>query len=761
MAQPRRTVSEQPFLPDSEDYLRLIESSRLPPDDMAADLLASLDPNWNYPAPDDEDNTSPGPYYGSSYDGNQSRSSSRQLNSIGPSESCGRLDGRSRSHALDTEDEGSEECSRAGTAKSTSGQVCQRHPDAAAISGLALKKKDKAKDGIELDDRGIRKGLTRRNGRQLEYSHHGNWIKAVFHYRIRGKLLRIADAKGQYEEEPERGLSRWDRTAFKADQKCWHLKQRPRRPECLFLWEDPGKLPTYEPSYWYDEGRIVLGLDRHPVKMWRELPLTISGQCEGLRMEAFRRLNGSITVRDIMARMPKLTSKGSKLVYKNIKVAMLANRCTRDRCRIGIKAWNPRDGSRVKERRMLEMIPFDIQKRIVDENSTRCFRDLTDAEVAYIDVGNKGTAASLKKAGPRMLTDEERQKRLGKKQNQVKNSKKNLDLESLLSHPVLEKAISKPGLNRIRRGDSRQSSAFTPPAAPEKPKDKRERGEDLEQDGFGRFPFETQGHAFGEYDEEMPRKKRRYSPAESVDRQSLDTEQHHEYSTSQYGNNGLTPSTTPSNVGRYISPGVSESHNENTYRDRRFLPNTGQHQGHPIMGFENYSHNSFADSKTLGDLGQHGGHSTPGFIGNHSSNRHNLPQAPSICHAGPDFRLKAPTTAQEQDLIQEALQISRDDCQDYLGAPPIFTTDRTESYAYQLSQLQNWMNEILEGILSPPVLRSHGFWTGAIDGFRALPTAQGTSRFSGKVPRGGGLSQTLSGMHDWEGETLLGGLEQR
>ncbi|KAL8684625.1 MAG: hypothetical protein Q9224_006226, partial [Gallowayella concinna] len=372
---------------------------------------------------------------------------------------------------LDSE---SEPSSRAGSSEVDSDQKSRRDPNGPKLSKLALRIHNGAQRGIELDDSkhssvslritqanvesspvGTRKGKIRYvarppfgqqpGGRQLEYSHNGAWIKAVYHYRIRGKLLRIADAQGQYKETPDSGASVCDRTAFKPEQRDLEFLERKNRPEVLFQWESPNQAPHYEPELMYDNGRIVLSYpENHPVKAWRELPLTLSGQCEGLRMEYYRRLNEAITMKDLKARMPKMTSKGENLIYKALKNPMLANRCTRDRMKIAAKAWNPRDGSLIKERCILAMIPLEIQKKIVRENSTRCWRDLSDAEVAYVDQGNKGTEISLKKAGPRMLTPEERQKRINMKQKRATNSKK-YNSQNLTVHPVFEGALTKAG----------------------------------------------------------------------------------------------------------------------------------------------------------------------------------------------------------------------------------------------------------------------------------------------------------------------------
>ncbi|KAL8812375.1 MAG: hypothetical protein Q9223_007307 [Gallowayella weberi] len=573
------------------------------------------------------------------------------------------------------------------------------HPEAPQFSRLPLKIRDQTEKSFQLDATGAKKGFTRVENGELEYLHQGDWKKAVYHYRIRGKLLRMMDAKGQYKEEPERGWSLFDRTAFKSDQRFWQMKERSKRPDCLFLWEDPNQSPNYTPQYWYDEGRIVLGSDGRPVKMWRELPLTISGQCEGFRIEAWRRLNPNIKVRDIVARMPKLTSKGKKLMYKDIKIPALANRCTRDRCRAGIKAWNPRDGSRVKERRLMQMIPLEVQKQIVGENSTRCFRDLTDAEIAYVEVGNKGTAASLRKAGARMLTIEERQKRADKKEKRATNLNKQSDLGCLQIHPVLEDAISKPGLNRVRRGDS---------AAPDSFSMKRERSED---------PEDTDPNADGQ----DRRKKRRHFPNDSFGLPSVQNAAHNQFLATFEGFNDF-------DLGVPQNPENWRQHQLYTRTDHRSVqePEEVTQQNSNIADNTSFPHNNY--------------------------------------RSGPDLRLKTPTTTEEQNLIQEALQITHDDYHHHLGVPsPQLTTEKTESYAYQLNCIQASFNRAFDGSNSilpfPPLLRYHGFWTDSMDGFRRLPTARRQPQYE-DVERGDDDTLPDSSIADWESATPLGGLEQ-
>ncbi|KAL8801770.1 MAG: hypothetical protein Q9182_004242 [Xanthomendoza sp. 2 TL-2023] len=718
---------------------------------MAAELQASLDPDW-VPHPDAEVdmNATSIPHIVRDERYNPSNTSLDPVDTINFFDN--HLEG-----GIDPPDNGSPPLPRIEAAKS---------------SKLSLKIRDQTKKNIQLDATDVKQGPTRINEDQLEYLHQGVWKEAVYHYRIRGKLLRMMDAKGRYEQEPERGLSRSDRTAFKSDQQSWQMKERSKRPDCLFLWEDPNESSDYTPTDWYDEGRIVLGSDGCPVKKWRELPLTISGQCEGFRIEAWRRLNPNIRVRDIVARMPKLTSKGKKLMYKDIKIPALANRCTRDRCKAGLKAWNPRDGSRVKERRLMEMIPFEIQQQIVRENSTRCFRDLTDAEIAYIEVGNKGTEASLKKAGSRMLSIEERQKRLDKKQKQATNSKKHTDVGSLQIHPVFEDAISKPGLNRIRRGNS---------AAPEVPNMKRRRDEDLE---------DTDPNA----DSQIRRKKPRFFRDETLDLPSMQNAPHiHGGSAApdvpntkrkrdedpevtdpnadcqvrrkKQRKSTEEPSDLPSvqNTPHNLSPAPFENPIDFSLPMPAIPENWEQHQLDPIF---DYNFVEAPEEITEQNLNNVDWNILPNdYIPPPLPNDYIPPPLPNLKRSGPDFRFQAPTTTEEQNLIQEALQITHDDCQFYLGLALKFTTNQTECYAFQLNCIQDAFNLAFDSANSilpyPPLLRSHDFWTDSMDGFRRLPTVQQPLQHEYPELADSGLAATLvgAGAAGWEGGALLEGFQ--
>lgn len=107
----------------------------------------------------------------------------------------------------------------------------------------------------------------------------------------------------------------------------------------------------------YHYGCLVLDIDNRPVRVFKELPLTLSGQCEGLRMEMYRRTNPLISGPDLRARMPDVSRCGPTRAVKTMKMPALANRMARERYKIGLRAMYSRKESLTKEKAMIEMIP--------------------------------------------------------------------------------------------------------------------------------------------------------------------------------------------------------------------------------------------------------------------------------------------------------------------------------------------------------------------------------------------------------------------
>ncbi|KAL8684360.1 MAG: hypothetical protein Q9218_008321, partial [Villophora microphyllina] len=210
------------------------------------------------------------------------------------------------------EDDSSEEPATGSKRKRQS--QTERHPDAPKVSKLQMKVQAKKKAGLNVTSTGRKKGEIREHNGQLQYLHEGEWVKAVHHNNIREHLLKYTDGLGEYEVEPARGYDRWDRTAFHPDHASVRFEPREVRPDCLFIWSLPDELEDSMPApgIWFHYGYIVLDLDDRPVRTFKELPLTLSGQIEGLRMEFYRRTNPRITGPDLRARMPDITKKGPK-----------------------------------------------------------------------------------------------------------------------------------------------------------------------------------------------------------------------------------------------------------------------------------------------------------------------------------------------------------------------------------------------------------------------------------------------------------------
>ncbi|KAL9002744.1 MAG: hypothetical protein Q9188_004344 [Gyalolechia gomerana] len=610
----------------------------------------AVDQDLSHPESDAGANESPGPYYGSSDDGQSNESPKLALLPKGESAQSSDDDYRYEEQAYDSECVIDEERSTQRPEEEESTSTKAQHLP--VISKNQRRRDDFARKGIELDSNGTRKGVVRKTGSgSIEVLHNGEWIAAVYHHEIRGKLLQMTDKNGKYDVEPARGAHKLDRTAFKKDQKHWKFEERNSRPELLFVWDDPGDRADDDPELWYDGGRMVLSVENRPLRKFSEIPLTLSGQCEGLRLEAFRRLNSNISLYELKARMPITTSKRLGLTDKPVGLPALGNRMARSRLSTGMKAWCMREGSDVRIRRMLEMIPKNIQEEIVRKNSTRCFRDFTQAEIAYIDEGNKGTELSMKKAGPRRLPEDIRREKEEQKQQVIKGRKG----DGLQVHPVVAEALERTTpVAKTQHGSRSNVSAQTASMSPHYPRAKGG------QSQLGADP----------------------SPLGKAKR----------------------PASPPLGKMSFKRPRVLEDGSVNQ-------PEGNTYSGHGPSATKEHS-----DQTTTGKPGH-----------------------------GPDFRYKKPSTVHDIIRIQQALNISREDYERYTGYPPTVRTDRNESYAFQLSELQASLSEQTGLGDSAPVLKQWGKWT-SIEPWRPTAAPQGGVK--------GGAKKNVSGL---EGDTLVDG----
>ncbi|KAL9044810.1 MAG: hypothetical protein Q9214_002080 [Letrouitia sp. 1 TL-2023] len=252
----------------------------------------------------------------------------------------------------------------------------------------------------------------------------------------------IAEAarEGQYLYAPVRGAHDLDQTAFHPPDRELDLVARERRPAILHQWHAVGDTPAFKhPGFMMVVNAIVLDHADHPVRNWPELPKAISGQCEGLRMEYWKRVNRHITVNDIRARMPSMTSGRTDLKLRELVTSSFGNRMDRARAKGACIAWNRREGTMVKETQMLKLMSPDVRLRVLETNSTAHWRDLKNQEVKRILEANKGKATSMKRASWRALSPTTRAQREAKalalkaRKGNAKDSATSDDAETVLS----------------------------------------------------------------------------------------------------------------------------------------------------------------------------------------------------------------------------------------------------------------------------------------------------------------------------------------
>ncbi|KAI4086939.1 MAG: hypothetical protein LQ344_007165 [Seirophora lacunosa] len=129
-----------------------------------------------------------------------------------------------------------------------------------------------------------------------------------------------------------------------------------------------------------------------------------------------------------------------------------------DRCRTGLKAWQARQGSRHIETRILQLMPEETQRAIIQTNSTSCFRDLTTQELDYVEAANRGATENLAKAGTRLLDDETRRERAERKSQRTMGRKG----PGVKLHDVIPEALEeRPPL--VPRSEGRKRSLSSMP----------------------------------------------------------------------------------------------------------------------------------------------------------------------------------------------------------------------------------------------------------------------------------------------------------
>jgi len=261
------------------------------------------------------------------------------------------------------------------------------------------------------------KGLvqfTRFRNSQVQWrnSDREHWRSAVYHYQLRQKYVVQQDPLDRFDVARAMGNEQYDVTTYLGLWRHWRPNRKDGwqgvQAEVLYRFERDGyPIPNYTPEYLMDEGRIVLDLDNHPVKNWRELPLCLSSALEGSDIETVRRINPGITLIDIRARMPKHTLTGPRKdkVTPLFGLTALGNRTVRFREKNVCPSWLERTGSD----RLRDYVWSLMSQQQRNAKSTQGLGMLTELQLAEFKEQTKGKF--LERAGSRALTDEERKKR--------------------------------------------------------------------------------------------------------------------------------------------------------------------------------------------------------------------------------------------------------------------------------------------------------------------------------------------------------------
>ena len=255
-----------------------------------------------------------------------------------------------------------------------------------------------------------------------EYDENGNEKDPVYHWQIWRQLLRLACMREKGGEKgllrygslvwsysnnqadqiavnraPDRGADPLDVTAPISSQMHWDLKNRVHWPPRLHLWNRPisGTNPMYDIGVMRYKGHVVLDTAGKPIRGFR-IPLIISSQIEGLRIEAWMRSDDRLLLGDIEARLwTKDAPEGGRRPFYGRRT--LSKRASDARTRAGLISWVPKKGRDAQTDFMDQLRTPEQRAR----NEAR-YTDLTTQQKhAYAKIGldenKESTAPSRKK----------------------------------------------------------------------------------------------------------------------------------------------------------------------------------------------------------------------------------------------------------------------------------------------------------------------------------------------------------------------------
>ena len=162
--------------------------------------------------------------------------------------------------------------------------------------------------------------------------------------------------------------------------------------------ETDRRTPTYKVNWMCHHGRVVLDLDHHPVKDYKDIPLTLSSKVEGALMEVIRRIDPRIIIMDFWARLsvfeflahsqqrltnhrPNKCGKGGILTPNSLSERMTRFRLENCVTSLTMRGSSPKIQTYIKNR----MTPAALAA-----NSTRELRKLSKKEQHEARLENSG-----------------------------------------------------------------------------------------------------------------------------------------------------------------------------------------------------------------------------------------------------------------------------------------------------------------------------------------------------------------------------------
>ena len=207
----------------------------------------------------------------------------------------------------------------------------------------------------------------------------GETVQAIHHDDYRAKFVEQQSLLGEYEYEPASGSQPYDVT-------CYHIDyehsgpERPYWPRILYQFRPDDNIPdkTKPDMLYTHEGYVVLNNENVPLLDFPAVPLTISSECEGWRLEALCRSTKWVTMKQLRSRMPR---------HIHVRLASLSMRMTRFRRKAGAITWDPTgEASDAIEAYICRKLPQACKAT----NSIEGFRNLYSHEIAEMELESLG-----------------------------------------------------------------------------------------------------------------------------------------------------------------------------------------------------------------------------------------------------------------------------------------------------------------------------------------------------------------------------------